>query len=211
MKRIFLFSLFGLTSLVTLPLLATGRVEIDEHGYWKGDGAAQRHRFDIPLSLALAHFFQAEKANTVVDLGCGTGEYIKVLRKHNIACDGYDGNPDTPKISGGVAGVLDLSQPCDLGKKFDWVLSLEVGEHLPKKYEQIFIENLHRHNAKGIVLSWAVKGQGGTGHFNEQNNDYIKAVMAQYGYSNDLHAENELRKNSSLRWFRNTLMVFRKN
>jgi cyclopropane fatty-acyl-phospholipid synthase-like methyltransferase len=97
-----------------------------------------------------------------------------------------------------------------LRKQFDWVLSLEVGEHLPKEFERIFIENLHRHNVKGIVLSWALKGQGGEGHFNEQNNGYIKELMAQYGYVNDIAAENALRNEAMLWWFRNTVMVFRR-
>ncbi len=90
------------------------------------------------------------------------------------------------------------------------MLSLEVGEHIPKEYERVFIENLHRHNINGIVLSWALKGQGGFGHFNEQNNDYIKELMAEYGYFNDVEAENSLRKKATLWWFKNTIMVFRK-
>ena len=93
--------------------------------------------------------------------------------------------------------VIDLSEPIDLGKKFDWVLSLEVGEHLPKKFERIFIENLDRHNLRGIVLSWDLKGQGGYGHFNEQSNEYIKSVMATYGYANDIAAESRLREKCS--------------
>ena len=46
-------------------------------------------------------------------------------------------------------------------------MSLEVGEHLPKEFEDIFINNLDNNNNYGIVLSWAIKGQGGYGHYNE--------------------------------------------
>ena len=56
---------------------------------------------------------------------------------------------------------------------------------------------------------WAVKGQGGTGHFNEQNNDYIKRIFAQLGWYNDLEAENQLREQATVSWFKNTVMVFR--
>lgn len=52
---------------------------------------------------------------------------------------------------------------------------------------------------------------GGDGHFNEQDNDYIKARMADYGYTNDLAAELSLRAQATLPWFKNTIMVFRKN
>ena len=61
-------------------------------------------------------------------------------------------------------------------------MSLEVGEHIPKEYEDIFINNLHNNNNKGIILSWAILGQGGFGHVNEQNNDYIKSKMSNLGY-----------------------------
>lgn len=192
-------------------LFAIGHAAIDEHGYYLGTEHSDQYYFDEPLARALIQFFKNEGAQSVVDFGCGNGDYVKALRSHQIYCEGYDGNPDTFFISGGAAHVADLSQPINLNKQFDWVLSLEVGEHLPKQFERIFIENLHAHNKKGIVLSWAVKGQGGHGHFNEQNNDYIKSVMAQYGYINDLATEMALRKRASIPWFKNTIMVFRKS
>jgi len=184
---------------------------IHEHGYWIGTDILNEHKFDKQLALGLAQFFKKESAESVVDFGCGTGEYVKLLNDSEIECMGYDGNPDSAKISGGIVKVLDLSQPFHLDKSFDWVLSIEVGEHLPKEYEKTFIENLHRHNKKGIILSWAVKGQGGFGHFNEQDNPYIKEIMTQYGYENDLEAEKHLRTVASLPWFKNTIMVFRKS
>lgn len=185
-------------------------ISVDDHGCWHGLEAINEHRIDYILADALADFFIAEQAGSVVDFGCGTGDYVKVLRHCEIDCEGYDGNPETPALSDGVAQVADLSQPLDLGKQFDWVMSLEVGEHLPKQFETTYIENLDRHNTKGIVLSWALKGQGGFGHFNEQNNDYIKNVMAKYGYVNDEFSETILRERSTFWWFKNTIMVFRK-
>ena len=89
-------------------------------------------------------------------------------------------------------------------------MSLEVGEHLPKEHEDAFMENLHRHNVHGIVLSWATVGQGGTGHVNEQDNEYIKAKICGKGYTSDVKAELVLRKSARLNFFQNTLMVFRK-
>ena len=69
--------------------------------------------------------------------------------------------------------------------------------------------NLHNNNENGIVLSWAVKGQCGDGHVNCQNNDYIKSKICKLGYINDIEAEQQLRKHSTLSWFKNTIMVFR--
>ena len=188
----------------------TSNPHVSERGYWIGVDIMHEHKFDAPLALGLADFFKKEKAKSVVDFGCGPGEYVKAFRAQQISCEGYDGNPDSAKISDGIVQVADLSEPFNLGKNFDWVLCIEVGEHLPKKYEKTFVENLHRHNTKGIILSWAVKGQGGFGHFNEQSNEYVKEMMAQYGYENDTEAEKSLRQCAKLPWFKNTLMVFRK-
>jgi 2-polyprenyl-3-methyl-5-hydroxy-6-metoxy-1,4-benzoquinol methylase len=204
----------SICALCVMNLLLIGLcfgLEIREHGYWDGSDAAREHVYDEKLSNAIVQFFKTEKVQTVADFGCGMGNYTRALLKAHIYCEGYDGNPFTPALTGGVGQVADLSQPLNLGKSFDWVLCLEVGEHIPKQYETTFIENLHRHNTKGVVLSWAVKGQQGYGHFNEQDNDYIKSIMAQRGYSNDLRAENFLRAQAHVRWFKNTIMVFRKD
>lgn len=194
--------------LLLMPFLILNAYEISEKGYWIGD-VEECHAVDGYLGEAIANFFVKEEAQSVVDFGCGIGAYVKQICNKGIMAEGYDGNPNTPQLTGGIGKVLDLSEPVYLGKSFDWVLSLEVGEHLPQQYEKIFIENLIRHARKGIVLSWAIKNQGGTGHFNEQNNDYIKAVLATYGYINDLETENLLRRKSFC-WFQQSLMVFRK-
>ena len=195
--------------LLFVPILVLSSFEISDKGYWIGD-VEECHAIDGYLGLAIADFFVEEKAESVVDFGCGVGAYVKFIRSRGITAEGYDGNPDTPELTGGIGKILDLSEPFELGETFDWVLSLEVGEHLPQQYEKIFIDNLIRHAKKGIMLSWAIKNQGGTGHFNEQNNDYIKGILANYGYLNDLEAENRLRSKSGT-WFQHSLMVFRKS
>jgi hypothetical protein len=134
----------------------------------------------------------------------------KTFQENDINAVGFDGNPYTLILTNNLCQVLDLSVPKKFDESFDWVLSLEVGEHLPQEFEDIFIHNLHNNNKNGIVLSWAIKGQGGHGHFNEQNNDYIKSKICRLGYINDTLAENILRKDSTLFWFKNTIMVFRK-
>lgn len=171
---------------------------------------------DKTLSSSLVNFFKNENYPLVADFGCGVGFYVNALRDSGIQCHGYDGNPKTKELTHWIDSrppceILDLSRRIPtLEKGYEWILSLEVGEHIPKKYEPVFINNIHRNNIDGVVLSWAVKGQGGNGHYNEQDNDYIKSIFKELGYSNDIDSENELRKNSSRKWFKNTIMVFRK-
>lgn len=168
------------------------------------------HSYDKNLSIALLDFFKNENAKTLADFGCGLGDYVRHFNSKNLNTKGFDGNPNTAQLTDNLGEVLDLSIPKIFNEKFDWIMSLEVGEHLPKKFEDIFINNLHNNNKYGIVLSWAIKGQGGYGHYNEQNNDYIKEKIIKLGYTNDIKAENILREKSTLWWFKNTIMVFRK-
>jgi cyclopropane fatty-acyl-phospholipid synthase-like methyltransferase len=177
---------------------------IHDHGYWL-DNSNDGHVFDQSLATALLTVFAGR---TVVDIGCGKGDYVKVFRGKGIVCDGYDGNPLTPTFDP-LLKVCDFSKLTDIGL-YDWVLSLEVGEHIPKEYEQAYIENVHKSNRLGIVLSWAIEGQIGRGHVNCRNNDYIKDIFKGLGYENDLDSENRLRSLATLPWLPKTLMVFRK-
>ena len=185
-------------------------MSIHRNGYWIDKDVLSEHHYDSRLGDSLIQFFKAENTKSLVDFGCGMGDYVKAFQEHNINAVGFDGNPNTPELTNNVCKVLDLSVPIQFNEPFDWVMSLEVGEHLPPEFEDIYIHNLHNNNKYGIVLTWAVKGQGGHGHFNEQNNDYIKSKVCDLGYTNDLEAERLLRDNSTLFWFKNTIMVFRK-
>lgn len=185
---------------------------ISDRGYWVGAEAESQHHYDAPLSAGLVAFLKAEDPSaSVVDLGCGMGNYVKHFRSEGLRADGFDGNPHTPTLTDGVCGIRDLAEPFVFDTPYDWVMSLEVGEHLPAKFETVFLNNLHANNRKGIILSWAVVGQGGHGHVNERNNDYIKGRMAALGYINDEAAERRLRSGARLWWFRNTVMVFRRS
>jgi hypothetical protein len=175
--------------------------KIAETGFWLD---LTGHAADDFLIKELVSFF---KGYSVVDLGCGPCYYLRCLRDAGIGCDGYDGNPMTPPDG----HIIDLSQPVDLGKQYDWVLSLEVGEHIPAQYEQNFINNIHNHNRFGAVVSWAIEDQGGQGHVNERNNDYIKSIFADLGYLNDTNQEDRFREVATFSWFKNTIMVFRKD
>jgi hypothetical protein len=168
------------------------------------------HAHDSRLAGAILKVLKARKCDTLVDFGCGTGEYARFFRRHNLLVEAYDGNPYTEQLTGGIGHVIDLSQPFDLHKHFKCVMSLEVGEHIPQEHEQLFIDNLVKHSIDGsiIIISWAVPGQSGDGHVNCQSNDYIMQQMQQRGFYLDNTLTNQLRKSASLWWFKNSLMVF---
>jgi hypothetical protein len=77
---------------------------------------------------------------------------------------------------------MDLSQKTDLGRKFDYVQSFEVGEHIYSDLEENFIYNVVSHANKGIILSWSIVGQGGYMHVNNRDNGYVIEKIEKYGF-----------------------------
>jgi SAM-dependent methyltransferase len=177
---------------------------IHPHGYWLEISKDNTHVCDVKLSNAIIDLFPVK---TVVDIGCGDGRYVSNFLAHGIQCEGYDGSPLTPELTNEVCKVMDFSEQVDIGK-FDLVLSLEVGEHIPKKYEQVFIDNLCRTSNDFICLSWAVPGQPGYGHVNCQNNEYVINEMSKRGFGYLKLWSHWIRKQSELEWFKDTLMIY---
>ena len=180
--------------------------QISNKGFWLTDDESG-HCFDAPLAEQLKHLF---KHHNVIDLGCGPGYYTKYFLENNIPCEGWDGNPNTPTISNGLCKVADLTHKQAFEKK-NWVLSLEVGEHIPKEHESMFVQNLIDHATEGIVLSWAIPNQPGDGHVNCQSNEYVVSLLQKHGYILDIATTIRMREAAELWWFKNTVMCFRKN
>jgi hypothetical protein len=175
----------------------------EKTGIWQVNNG-DFHLFDKSLAEALGTFF---KYRTVVDLGCGMGDYLKSFKELGILCDGFDGNPNTKKLTNGLCETLDLSKDIEL-PVYEWAFSLEVGEHIPAEFEDTFINNLHKVNSRGIVLSWAVEGQAGIGHVNCHNNDYVIDKIEKLGYSYNQAMSHWFRNKSTFPYFKNTIMVF---
>ncbi|CAL4114078.1 unnamed protein product [Meganyctiphanes norvegica] len=135
----------------------------------------------------------------------------KLINKPRVikSWTGYDGAANIDEISSGFIQYLDLGKEVDLNERWDWAVSLEVGEHIPKESEDVFIDNIARHACKGIVLSWAVPGQNGQGHINNQYNKHVIKQLEKRGFEHALSSQTFLRKAVLLPWFINTIMVFK--
>lgn len=75
----------------------------------------------------------------------------------------------------------DLTLPLDLGRRFDLVLSVEVGEHLPASAASTFVQTVARHGDL-VAFGAALPGQGGHHHLNEQWPDYWTALFQREGF-----------------------------
>merc|ERR1712187_737206 len=104
------------------------------------------------------------------------------------------GNPATAMLSEGRCQVADLSSNLDFGNRWDWIISLEVAEHIPGEFEDNFLKNLDRHARHGIVRpKWEV----------------VQRLEA-LGFESLELAAATLREVASLPWFKDTLLGVRR-
>ena len=107
---------------------------------------------------------------------------MRAHSRNEVKWRSYNGAGNIEEFTGGFVRFFDLSLPLSLPRA-DWVLSLEVGEHLPHALEPTFVRNLHAHACKGIIVSWADLGQVGTGHINNHNASYVSRLFTDLGYT----------------------------
>ena len=180
-----------------------------DSGIWSLDVAKKRHRFDPFLAARIGMKYQPKKA---ADLGCGNGRYCAVFKAYGWSIvHGYEGTPNVMSL-----GIYDDIFQIDLSKRrwveidYDFVMCLEVGEHVPEKHEEFFLDTMTNFSSKDLIMSWAIPGQGGAGHLNEKPNEYIIGELAKRGFIHNEDESDELRKFSSLKWLRNTILKFEK-
>ena len=135
--------------------------EIAKTGYWNGETAHLHHVHCKELSKWICEFLKKNwSANLpILDFGMGLGNYLKDLKDNGFnKLYGFEGN--IPK----KAVFLDNVYEEDFTKPIYFtyegvVISLEVGEHIPKKGMNVYLDNITKHCSKYLITSWAVRGQ----------------------------------------------------
>lgn len=187
-------------------------------------GRCRAAEFHVPADAGIARTLVKYLAPpghprvNLLDIGAGVGQYgcFFEAENSNIAWRGYDGAENIESFTSEWVKWIDVTDRLydtiePPGFVADWVMSLEVGEHIPPSTTDAFLDLLDRHNSKGIILSWAIPGQGGHSHINNLPNSQVIAALAQRGYVQDewcTQFQEEARKQAKYEWFRNTFMVF---
>jgi 2-polyprenyl-3-methyl-5-hydroxy-6-metoxy-1,4-benzoquinol methylase len=182
---------------------------ISSTGVWSDTLADNFHEYSVELGLWLVK--NLNKTKHVNDLGCGNGSYLKDLKNAGYKkLQGYDGKVPSGKVFENIL-QQDLTHPFEVQTKGQ-VLCLEVGEHIPKEFEQVFLDNICNACDSTLILSWAIIGQTGGGHVNCQENDYVIAEAEKRGFEFKPEETKSIRETigATCYWFKNTLMVFEK-
>lgn len=181
---------------------------VSETGFWTGD-TCENYGFSLDLAKWLTNYL--DKTKKLYDFGCGLGDYLFHLKQNGfVDLVGYEGNLLEQK-------VFDNIFQQDLTEKFQVtecgnVLCLEVGEHIPAKYQDAFLDNITAACNHKLILSWAIRGQQGFFHVNCLNNEEIIPEIEKRGFvflqSDSLSARKSI--GDECDWFKNTILIFEK-
>lgn len=160
---------------------------------------------DATLADALAEWFG--KHSVVYDMGCSTGKYLQALTGHGIPCKGFDATPGIERADPPIE-ELDLSRPQKFSERPANVMCLEVAEHIHAEDEPHFIANITTLCRDKLALSWAVPGQGGRRHVNEQTAAIVIEKMNAVGFKYDGFTAQKLRAAAQIKWFKESLYAF---
>jgi SAM-dependent methyltransferase len=95
----------------------------------------------------------AFSARTVIDIGCGPGHLVRMLRDLDVNAVGVDRSRQTPPlVLQGVINELDItSAPAD--RQYDLVICREVLEHLTVLQIRQAVQNLCRSSKKFVYVT----------------------------------------------------------
>lgn len=178
-----------------------------ETGYWNEEEIIF-HDYSFPLARWIANFFERERP--ILDFGAGDGFYSGYLQDLGYWVLPIEGDATTI-INAKGAIQKDLSQPFEINLPNDSIC-LEVGEHIPAEFEQVFINNIANNTKGKLVLSWAIPEQEGYFHVNCKPNEWVIAEFEKRGFKY-LQAETQSARaviEERRKYFRDTLLIFEK-
>lgn len=172
------------------------------------------HNFKA-AEVVVPYILQLLDPNSVVDIGCGTGTWLKVFEDHGIekilGIDGDYVDKKLLKIESNKFLSHDLEKDFFSKERYDLAISLEVAEHLNIDSAVVFINSLSQ-LSDTVVFSAATPNQGGQNHLNEQPPQYWIDIFENLGFKmydifRPVFWDN---KNIDV-WYRQNMMLFTKD
>lgn len=190
-------------------MVANGTPNIANTGYW--DDPHPHHTCSNALCVWIMNYF-GNKEKQVYDFGCGVGQYMKRFQDSGFTkLTGFEGHPPEIREFSNIV-KQDLTLPFDVAEKGN-VVFLEVAEHVPARFEDVMLTNVANACDDKLVMSWAIRDQGGHGHVNCLNNDEAIERMVAKGFTylpEETASARAVILEGDLPWFKNTTLVFKR-
>ena len=169
------------------------------------------HNTQSPEEI-IPYILQIFEVKSVLDVGCGTGTWLKVFLEKGVkdvaGIDGHHIDKNNLVVSEQFILLKDLEQTFRLDRKFDLTISLEVAEHLAESSADDFVESLCA-TSDTIIFSAAVVYQGGQNHLNEQWQSYWIKKFNDRGYADvDLVRPKIWDNKSVFYWYKQNMICF---
>lgn len=171
------------------------------------DGSRNSAQIILPIVNDL---FQPK---SVIDVGCGSGQWLKVWNENLNVQDiqGVEG----PYLKGIETAIPkdkillhDLKTPLNFDRRFDLAMTVEVAEHIPPENAETFVKSLTS-LSDVIVFSAALLGQGGIFHVNEQLPEYWASLFQKQGYEPVDHLRPIIWNDKRIQfWYRQNILIF---
>ena len=179
-----------------------------------GDNAAQQKVLAEYFVPKIVKYFNPKY---VLDVGCGSGQWLDEYRKHDVKTKGVEGSNNAwPAMSYETKEVVtqwdlrDTIQEEDYN--IDFAQSFEVAEHIEEEYADIFLHNLIKDDPDTILRTAAPPDQHGFQHVNCQEREYWMTKMKNNGYLSNQDLLSEIkswdRPEACPFWWPQNLMVF---
>jgi SAM-dependent methyltransferase len=163
---------------------------------------------------ALSLIFEEVKPASLLDVGCGTGTWMKAALELGIAdacgVDGIELDEGDLLFPKTLFIIKDLTAPLKLGRKFDLVLCLDVAEHLEPEEGRTLISSLTEH-ADTILFSAAPPNQPGQHHVNCQWPSYWQKFFNDQGFACEDTVRWRLWNDDTIEpWYRQNIFLARR-
>ncbi|HEY5704454.1 MAG TPA: class I SAM-dependent methyltransferase [Terrimicrobiaceae bacterium] len=140
---------------------------------------------------ALPQIFCDWRPKSILDVGCGTGTWMKAALNIGITdvfgIDGVELRENDLLVESSLRAIIDLTTAWSLERRFDAVLCLEVAEHLNDANAPTLVDALVAHSDY-VIFSAACPRQRGQHHVNCQWPAYWQALFnkREYACSDDV-------------------------
>jgi 2-polyprenyl-3-methyl-5-hydroxy-6-metoxy-1,4-benzoquinol methylase len=170
---------------------------------------------------ALENTLEVKIIESICDVGTRVGNLLYFIKKKypKIEIKGYDyfkwSQQYAHQSVSEYIQLFDLSKPLIDFKTFNLVNCTEVGEHLPKESEDIFIDNLCKLSNDILIVSWS--NEVSEQHLNPRNKSYIINKISKKGFQEWSDMTHNLKfflrkniKHETFPWWHESIMVFKK-